>query len=279
MTTFSLDALCVAAFGALLAAQARQLFRAVAADDRKAIEEGTFQFLELVVSFLPRHLSQDVRWGGNDSFLDCMKGAPLTIVPAVWLHVADKVCVMFNDPQAPKQRPTGYICHQYEPFEFEMQLCPRSGILVGYAMRFGARSHFTDGCAYDNKNDGPGEWAFSFRHGDCLAPDEARRVYGGGLRHLHPDGRVWTTPFEQPDIGENAANEYDDSAVGTMTSHCELIGVYARQLQRAYAAQDQEAVDLSIRGLHRFVRSAMSFQERTRQKKDQPTRRPDESNP
>ena len=53
-----------------VAAHVRQLFRAMQAEDAKAIEECSLRFKDLLVNLLPRYLEQDPRWPAKAYFLD-----------------------------------------------------------------------------------------------------------------------------------------------------------------------------------------------------------------
>jgi hypothetical protein len=236
--SISLSSISMPDFERLLAAWARLIFCAVKAEDLKATEEARFQFLHILVCFLPRHLSQDARWGENNSFLDCFGGAPLAFVSPTWLRVCDEVWIMLNDPYLGSGK-SGYSCRTREPFEFEMELCSQTGNLLGYSMHFGDRKQLAGNLAGETEQ---GTWAFSFQQGVVPRSPPSDRV------HFLHDASDWKTA--------------DDSKEGTTNRFCERIEAYARQISRSNAANDPDAIEQSIRGLQHNLDALVGFRKR-----------------
>ena len=109
-----------------LAAEVRQLFRAHRAGDAKAVEVALFYFEHYLTLTLRRHLRlRDAVWDGSRRWFDGLHAEPEYPSPGR-LRLRGEVC---------------WVCgqkHWYsDPFDFEMELCPRTGAFRGYVFRFG----------------------------------------------------------------------------------------------------------------------------------------------
>jgi hypothetical protein len=113
-----------------IAAECRQLFRALTSYDAKAVEVCLFQFAHYLSLTLARHLRSLPRWDINGLWFDRLDGlelhseAPSRLRMNGWL-----VCVQRKDEEAEDwwREPTG----------FDLQLFPNSGRFQGYRFRVG----------------------------------------------------------------------------------------------------------------------------------------------
>jgi hypothetical protein len=120
--------------GEWLAAEARQLFRAHRAQDTKAIEVALFYFLDNVQKVLRRHLSiYDSVWDNSSRPLDfsCHRWfdgfttEPEFPAPGC-LRLRGEVYWLIGQEQG-----------HYDPLDFEIDLCPKTGEFQRYVFRFG----------------------------------------------------------------------------------------------------------------------------------------------
>jgi hypothetical protein len=111
-----------------LAAEVRQLFRAHRAGDAKAVEVALFyleHFLTLTVRRLLR--LQDPAWDGSERWFDGLGAEPEYLSPSR-LRLRGEIAWV-----------SGMKNYYYDPFDFEMELCPKTGAFRGYVVRFGDR--------------------------------------------------------------------------------------------------------------------------------------------
>jgi hypothetical protein len=115
-----------------LAAEVRQLFRAHRANDSKSMEVAVYYFYAYLQMTLQRHLRKcDPMWNRTASLLN--NSTPR------WFDG------LYPEPAFPEPgrlRVCGEICWveeawYYDPFEFEIELCPKTGVFRAYVMRFG----------------------------------------------------------------------------------------------------------------------------------------------
>src|SRR4051794_22563940 len=105
-----------------IAAQCRQLFRAVRAEDSKAVEVCLFYLRNFLVKTLGSHLLRDLGWNSNERWLDGLGEAFPEIRLPVGLTLRDECIWATRDDQ-----------HWYsEPFQFEIDLDPADGSLRWY---------------------------------------------------------------------------------------------------------------------------------------------------
>jgi hypothetical protein len=117
-----------------LAAEVRQLFRANRARDAKATEVTLVYFFDYVSKVLSRHLSKHDRvW--DSSF------RPLDFASHRWF---DGISAEPEYPAPGCLRLRGTICWvlgqqqwHYDPLDFQMELCPKTGVFRRYIYRFG----------------------------------------------------------------------------------------------------------------------------------------------
>jgi hypothetical protein len=110
-----------------IAAMGRQLFRAVGADDSKAVEVCVFYLQGYLVLTLSRHLRNDPRWNTNERWLDGLGAATPDVELPVRLTLRDDLTWATRDQK-----------HWYtDPFEFELVLCAQTGAFRSYTFRFG----------------------------------------------------------------------------------------------------------------------------------------------
>jgi hypothetical protein len=117
-----------------LAAEARQLFRAHRAHDTKAIEVALFYFLDYVQKVLSRHLSEhDSAWDNSlrpldfsgHRWFDGFTTEPQFTAPGC-LRLCGEVYWLIGQDQG-----------HYDPLDFEIELCPKTGEFRRYVFRFG----------------------------------------------------------------------------------------------------------------------------------------------
>jgi hypothetical protein len=109
-----------------LAAEVRQLFRAYRAHDTKAIKVALFYLEHFLTLTLRQHLRlQDPMWDGSRRWFDGLKAEP-EYPSRGRLRLRGEVCWI-----------SGQECWYFDPFDFEMELCPRTGAFRRYVIRFG----------------------------------------------------------------------------------------------------------------------------------------------
>jgi hypothetical protein len=112
-----------------IAAEARQLFRALSAYDPKALEVCLFYLSDYLPTTLGCHLRRLSRWRIKGLWFDGLDGARLNVeLPDKLKITAWLVCVARTGDNEDWWR---------EPFEFELRLCPDSGKFKGYRFRVG----------------------------------------------------------------------------------------------------------------------------------------------
>lgn len=141
-----------------IAAQVRQLFRALHAEDTKAVEVCLFYLRDFLVKILGAHLKKDPRWDSSGRWLEGLGVATPDVQPPHRLRLRDELTWVTRDQ------------HQWyeEPFEFELELCPRTGAFRRYTFRFGDHRPLAEkGLASCPADRWPAEdeWAFVFQRG------------------------------------------------------------------------------------------------------------------
>lgn len=152
-----------------IAAQARQLFRALQAEDPKAVEVSLFYFQDFLVKTLGRHLRDDPRWDSSHWWLDgLVETAPPDAQPPGRLHLRSELM------WATRDQANWYT----DPFEFELELYPRTGAFRRYTFRFGDHRPLTEkrvgasaGRNLVQSRDENTTWAFVFRRPNPGAPE------------------------------------------------------------------------------------------------------------
>jgi hypothetical protein len=146
--------------GEWIAAQGRQLIRAHRAKDEKAIEVSWFYLADNLQKVLLRHLNLHVT-EPNSSTSESFAGL------GFWFDgIACRAPEISNGRVHVRSRIAWVINNEgwhYDPFEFELELCPKSGDFVSYVFRFGdsrPRSEKTTPC--DETCLPKGGWAFEF---------------------------------------------------------------------------------------------------------------------
>jgi hypothetical protein len=146
-----------------IAALARQVFRARGAGDTVAVEVTRFYLEGYLVKVLQRHLRyRDPLWDGrlhNDSAYR-------------WL---DNLNVDAEMPSPGRLELRGQIAwaidqsHHYDPFAFDLRLCPETGAFRGYVFRFGDHRPLS---SKNNLNEPPpspvGEWQYVIHRGSLI---------------------------------------------------------------------------------------------------------------
>ncbi len=145
-------------FAERIAAQARQLLRAIRAEDSKAVEETLFYLRDFLVKVLGSHLLDDPRWDSKGQWLEGLGVAAPETLSSGLLRFRDELTWVTRDQQY------WYV----EPFEFELELCPVTSAFQRYTFRFGdlrplAEKELTSPPASSGVV-GPGDngWAFIF---------------------------------------------------------------------------------------------------------------------
>lgn len=151
-----------------LAAEVRQLFRANRARDAKATEVALFYFFDYVSKVLSRHLSKhDRAW---DSSL-----RPLDFASHRWF---DGISAEPEYPAPGFLRLRGTICWvigqerwHYDPLDFQIEVCPKTGAFERYVFRFGDSRPLSaklKGC--ETPGAPVGEWAYEFEKRSAEPP-------------------------------------------------------------------------------------------------------------
>jgi hypothetical protein len=158
-----------------LAAKARQLFRANRARDAKAIEVALFYFFDYLSKVLLRHLSKhDPAWDSlrpgdfaSHRWFDGISAKPEYPAPGC-LRLRGTICWV-----------TGQRQWHYDPLDFQIELCPKTGAFKRYVFRFGDSrplSAKVEGCATPGVP--VGEWAYEFEK-QSAAPGATPDSAGG----------------------------------------------------------------------------------------------------
>lgn len=159
-----------------MAAEVRQLFRANQARDTRATEVALFYLFHYVSKVLRRHLSQhDRAW---DSSL-----RPLDFASHRWF---DGISAEPEYPAPGCLRLRGTICWvigqeqwHYDPLDFQIELCPKTGVFQKYVFRFGDSRPLSaklKGCATPGFP--VGGWAYEFEKRLPAAPAGGSRDSG-----------------------------------------------------------------------------------------------------
>ena len=146
-----------------IAALARQVFRARDAGDSVAVEVTFFYMEDYLIKVLQRHLRyRDPLWDGR-----LHNGSPYR-----WL---DNMNVDAAFPSPGRLELRGRIAwaigqgHHYDPFAFDLQLCPETGAFRGYVFRFGDHRPLSQ---KNELNDLPlspvGEWQHVIHRGSLI---------------------------------------------------------------------------------------------------------------
>ena len=204
-----------------IAAELRRLFRAFQADDREAVDLCHRHFWDYFENWLlNQHLVGNPRWDRRT--VDYIKGR-VEIRPPNWYSFSGGDAYFWLLHDDGDLRGAGS-----EPVEFELELCAKSGAFRRYALRLGDPLHF------ENQRTPPRKWAFMFCEGkarslfDSRPPDRIELAYPLAEQQPEPD-------FES-----------DDSHAPFIDSNADDIVTVVRQLSRDVAAQDAEAIDLSL---------------------------------
>ncbi|MBN9519802.1 hypothetical protein J0H58_14975 [bacterium] len=110
-----------------IAAEGRQLFRALVGYDPKAVEVALFYLTDFLAKTLGRHLRAAGRWDIPGLWFDGLDAPDVDADPPARLRIrAWLVCVARDNRDWWR-----------EPFEFDLRLCPRTGQFRGYRFRAG----------------------------------------------------------------------------------------------------------------------------------------------
>jgi hypothetical protein len=151
-----------------IAAQVRQLFRARRAEDAKAVEV-ELEYLDHYFTLTVRRLlqRQDPAWDGRRRCFDGLNVRPEYPSPGV-LRLRGEVCWMIDSG----------ACY-FDPFDSEIELCPRTGRLVRYTVHFGDHRPLAAKSEQGSAAAGPpvGGWAYTVER---RAAEPARAPDCGG---------------------------------------------------------------------------------------------------
>lgn len=156
-----------------LAAEVRQLFRARRAGDAKAVEVALFYFEHYLTLTVRRQLRfQDEVWDGSRRWFDGLSAEPEYPAPGR-LRLRGEVCWV-----------AGQEYWYYDPFDFEMELCPKTGAFRSYVVRFGDSRPLSAKISGSAASGVPvGGWAFTIERrkhaGPSAAPDSAGDIGSG----------------------------------------------------------------------------------------------------
>jgi hypothetical protein len=164
-----------------IAAQARQLFRARSAEDEKAVEVAMFYLEHYLTLTLRRHLrGKASSWDGMGRWLDGLSEKRVEYPWPGGVRIQAVVTWVVGQE------------HWYDdPFEFELELCPRNGAFGGYAFRFGDHLPLSaKGMGRAVSVPPPGGWAFEFRRGSAeqIAARDRGRHPGSARNEGHAGG-------------------------------------------------------------------------------------------
>jgi hypothetical protein len=140
-----------------IAALARQLFRARRAGDAEAVEVTLTYLEDRLQKVLDRHMRvQSADWPKYPS-------------PGYrWFDGIGRVAPEYLAPHKVRIRSdiswvVGQEAFYYEPFEFELELCPRTGAFGRYVIRFGDHRPLAAKANYRETTESPqGGWAYEF---------------------------------------------------------------------------------------------------------------------
>jgi hypothetical protein len=147
--------------GEWIAAEVRQLFRALKAEDAAAVDVSLFYLRNFLVKTLGSHLRQDPRWDSSKQWLDSLGTRPPDIQPPSLFRLRDELVWATMPDQE----------HWYrEPFEFELELSPVTGVFQSYTFRFADHRPLAEKALRSTSMKGDvadldqHEWVFVFHH-------------------------------------------------------------------------------------------------------------------
>ena len=139
-----------------IAALARQLFRARRAGDAEGVEV-TLTYLEYhLQKVLDRHMR-----------VQCKDWPKYPLPGYRWFDGIDRVAPEYHAPHSVRLRSTiawvvGQEAWYYDPFEFELELCPRTGAFHRYVFRFGDHRPLEAKNCREATDSPHGGWAYEF---------------------------------------------------------------------------------------------------------------------
>jgi len=208
-----------------IAPMLRRMFRAYEANDQRATSLCHGQMRDLMENWLlNRHLLSEPRWGRRT--VDFMTGGA-EIKPPNWYRASGGEVFLWLYENN-NLRDAGK-----EPYEFELELCPKTGQLWRYVFRLGDPSRY--------QNSADAKWAFVFREGQEQSLFELAPADRLELSHAEED--------PEPDI-ESDSEAYHNRHVESLDDD---ISALARQHLRDVEAKDAAAADWSLKCLRWYL--------------------------
>ena len=238
---------------AYVAAQVRNLFRAIEADDATGVNES----LDRIGSYLEnwlflRLLDTAQRWHAGVWWIDGISTRPAEVIlpNRFRMHGYAYMQLTYQHEQNPPPPQVGkYDCALCEPFEFEFELFPTTGKAARYRLRFGDDRPLAEkqlGEPVCDELSAHRNWFFTF--------------------YRHCTEAEWRAQRSGPEKYTNVGSPYEDldknddySRAATIARFARDTATSARLLMRAEKANDSEAYELCILQLRHVLLASLRF--------------------
>lgn len=182
---------------ARIAAEVRQLFRALEAQDQDALDFGWLHFENLLVNVLTAFLKEDPRWDPelprranryDGWWIDFLCESKRFVVLPTKLRILSDA-LWYNDANLPDP----------SPFKFDLELCADTGAARWYALYFGDAKVFGHQNVVTQDDAMSTEWAFAFQWGTRQAAGLQKHWRAVPLTNwprmdridFHANGELW----------------------------------------------------------------------------------------
>jgi hypothetical protein len=230
-----------------VAAEVRNLFRTIDACDAPGVNECLDQIGSYLENWLfIRLLDTDQRWQEGIWWIDGISTRPAAVILPKRLRMRGSAYMaLIQDPPPPQEGK--FDCALYEPFEFEMDLCPKTGMLERYRLRFGDDRPLAEkrlGEPIPDELPAHRRWIFTF--------------------YRHCTEAEWYAHRSAPEIYTQVGSAYEDldddtSRAGTIARFARRTAMSARLLVRAEKANDSAAYEICVMDLRHQLLASLSF--------------------
>jgi hypothetical protein len=238
---------------AWVAAQVRDLFRTIAAGDATGVNA----CLDRIESYLENWLfllllETDQRWRAGVWWIDGFSTMRAEVILPSKLHMRGHAYMELAYPHEydpPPPQEGKFECALYEPFDFELELSPTTGVIARYCFQFGDDRPLPEKRLHKPARDelpANQRWSFTF-YGHCT---EAKwNVQRSGCE----DYTIVGSPYEDWDEND------DDPRAATIASFARETAISARLVMRAEMAKDSEAYEICMLHLRHFLQASLSY--------------------
>jgi hypothetical protein len=237
---------------AYVAAQVRDLFRTIDADDATGVNE----CLDRIGGYLEnwlflRLLDADQRWHTGVWWIDGISTRPAGVLLPNKLRVHGSAYMQLTqqyEENPPSPQVGKFDCALYEPFEFELELSPTTGAIAQYRFRFGDDRPAEEkrlGEPVPDELPGHRRWIFTFYRHCTEAGWKGQRSARGKYTNVG-------SPYEDFD------ND-DGSRAATIAGFARDTAISTRLLMRAEKASDSEAYEICMFHLRHVLLASLRF--------------------